>query len=161
MVNRVTNRAGFTLIELMLVVGIIGMLAGLAVPAYSDYSSKAKLTEVLVDMDDIATRAIQYQITTGTFPDQMDLILDTEKKNKVFTRFGKIEAKQNQCDSTQGMYGIKKLEGISSSVDGCKLWIIITYDADSGYQKRWDSDLPARYIAGFATSSNVNGNGNG
>ena len=161
MVNRVTNRAGFTLIELMLVVGIIGMLAGLAVPAYSDYSSKAKLAEILVDMDDIVTRAIQYQMSTGVFPDEMSLFCDADKNNKVYTRYGRIEAKKNQCDSDQGMYGIKKVEGISSAIDGCKLWIIISYDAHAGYEKRWDTDFPARYIAGFATSSNGNGNGNG
>jgi Tfp pilus assembly protein PilE len=112
-VKIVTNRAGFTviLIELMMVVGIAGVLTGLAVPAYSDYASKARLTELLLDMDDIATRAIEYQITTGAFPDQMDLILDSDKKNKMYTSYGTIEAKKNQCDSDQGMYGIKKVEG--------------------------------------------------
>ena len=48
-------QAGFTLIELMIVVAIIGILAAVAIPAYSDYTAKAKIANAISSADSLKT----------------------------------------------------------------------------------------------------------
>src|SRR3990167_2585182 len=58
---------GFTLIELMIVVAIIGILAAVALPAYQDYTKKAKISEVILAASGCRTAITEvYQTATAS-----------------------------------------------------------------------------------------------
>jgi len=61
-------QAGFTLIELMIVVAIIGILAAVALPAYQDYMARAKVSEVVVRLDAAKASVAEFIATNGSLP---------------------------------------------------------------------------------------------
>ena len=62
------KQQGFTLIELMIVIAIVGILAAVALPAYQDYTVRAKVSEALAILGEAKTSVGEYYIANNTCP---------------------------------------------------------------------------------------------
>lgn len=69
MISNRSSQKGFTLIELMIVVAIIGILAAIAIPDYMSFTTKAKQSEVKANLGGIYTAEVTYFTENATYTD--------------------------------------------------------------------------------------------
>ena len=69
---------GFTIIELMIVVAIIGILAAVALPAYQDYTVRAKVSEVILAASSAKTSVAESAQINSAMPTAASLVVDTQ-----------------------------------------------------------------------------------
>ena len=138
------GKKGFTLIELMIVVAIVGILAAIAIPAYLDYTVKAKLSEVSIAIDVLAQAASEYHAATGFFPNATGVYANIDgfaavSRDYVDSWTYNLGASNNEASFTAQLNIIL--------VNGHTMIMSINYYSAVGYVKVWDPTmtLPMKY----------------
>ena len=73
MKNFIKNRKGFTLVELVVVIAILGILAGIAIPRFMSATETARGAKTVADLRTLESAAVMYYAKTGVVPTKDNL----------------------------------------------------------------------------------------
>jgi type IV pilus assembly protein PilA len=137
---------GFTLIELMIVVAIIGILAAVALPAYQDYLARSQMTEALSLADGQKTAVAEIYGQAGTCPTNgSDGVPDADTivgKYVASVTVGGTATTSGGCTIT----ALMNTTGVSSGIQGGSLILTMT---DNGGSISWacsSTDVAQKYL---------------
>ncbi|GIX27172.1 MAG: fimbrial protein [Burkholderiales bacterium] len=105
---------GFTLIELMIVVAIIGILAAIAIPAYQDYTARAQMSEAVELMAGGKTPLAEWFADKGTWPSDPGSVMNTLSGKYVAS----VAYSGTPSGSTLTLQAQMRSSGVNSAIQG-------------------------------------------
>ena len=77
--KHLNKKSGFTLIEIIMVVIIIGILAGVAIPRMGGKAEKAKIAQAQSNITSLSMAIQEFEMVNGNYPSSLDQLLDESK----------------------------------------------------------------------------------
>ena len=137
---------GFTLIELMIVVAIIGILAAIAIPAYQDFTIRSKVTELINAAGVCKTSVAEYYQAKGAFPGATDSGCST---------VGTANSNAPSVAATTGVITVGANTGLATQLTGNASGTDLTYtpqlaggagSAIQGWDCKTGTTIAAKYL---------------
>ncbi|HEZ5580780.1 TPA: pilin [Neisseria meningitidis] len=128
-----TLQKGFTLIELMIVIAIVGILAAVALPAYQDYTARAQVSEAILLAEGQKSAVTEYYLNHGIWPKNntsAGVATSTDIKGKYVKE---VEVKNGVVTATM------LSSGVNNEIKGKKLSLWAKRQAGS---VKWFCGLP-------------------
>nr|WP_101122424.1 pilin [Neisseria meningitidis] len=135
-----TLQKGFTLIELMIVIAIVGILAAVALPAYQDYTARAQVSEAILLAEGQKSAVTEYYLNHGEWPGN-NTSAGVASSSKIKGKYVKeVEVKNGVVTATMLSTGVnKEIQGKKLSLwakrqDGSVKWFCgqpVTRDANA------------------------------
>ncbi|MEO8544274.1 MAG: pilin [Betaproteobacteria bacterium] len=135
---------GFTLIELMIVVAIIGILAAVALPAYQDYTVRAKVSEMILAGSSAKTSVSEYSQVKSGMPLTASITVDSQ--NSKFVSQVSYSATNNSTGTVTVMGGTGETKITGLTIDFVGTYKDANGQVDWKCQPGGTAPLPSKYL---------------